>query len=449
MRSGSRQPLLLPSRAPAGPRKGRTRDGCRGSPDEQFVSGELAQPTGARRALDLLASMGSIVFVFALAIRTAEFVFYHLRAAARPLSGSAALAAAFPRSFMPTAPNCRPPPRIRRAAARALPSKLDEVAADGRQDVLRTARSSRTSGFSRVQGTKVELVRRSGSWSTGSVVTSLSRSLFEPRIAARPHVAFERLRTSIVHAGARHLMDDVFDRMGDPDGNFVDDFQGLGFHSRLFELACFAYLEESGWTIERRQRSPDFLVTKGTGKLAIEAVTSNSPLGRDEDIAAFRMPDPRDQDIVTKCNDEFPIRMGSALFSKLQHRYWEQPHCRGLPFVLIIGPFHEPGSTTYVDESLAQCLFGIERYGDWVARDGLLVREGPVTSHSFDGKTIPSNFFASDGAANVSAVLVVQPVHSPQVLPDRRRVARTSREPRFRRGPRHALRFRWLLGRGI
>jgi hypothetical protein len=38
----------------------------------------LAQPTGARRALDLLASMVSIVFVLSLAIRTAEFVFYHV-----------------------------------------------------------------------------------------------------------------------------------------------------------------------------------------------------------------------------------------------------------------------------------------------------------------------------------------------------------------------------------
>ena len=38
----------------------------------------LAQSTGARRALDLLSSMVSIVPVLSLAIRTAEFVFYHL-----------------------------------------------------------------------------------------------------------------------------------------------------------------------------------------------------------------------------------------------------------------------------------------------------------------------------------------------------------------------------------
>src|SRR5438552_3642668 len=74
MRSGSREPPLLPSRAPGGPRKGRTRDGCRGLPDEA----RGLRRNGARRALDLLASLVSIVPVLSLAIRTAEFVFYHL-----------------------------------------------------------------------------------------------------------------------------------------------------------------------------------------------------------------------------------------------------------------------------------------------------------------------------------------------------------------------------------
>ena len=49
-----------------------------------FDAGEIARRgrwlsrPGVRRALDLLASMVSIVFVLSLAIRTAEFVFYHL-----------------------------------------------------------------------------------------------------------------------------------------------------------------------------------------------------------------------------------------------------------------------------------------------------------------------------------------------------------------------------------
>jgi hypothetical protein len=31
--------------------------------------------------------------------------------------------------------------------------------------------------------------------------------------------------------GARYLMNDVFDRMGDPDGNFVEESQGPSLHS--------------------------------------------------------------------------------------------------------------------------------------------------------------------------------------------------------------------------
>jgi hypothetical protein len=200
-------------------------------------------------------------------------------------------------------------------------------------------------------------------------------------------------------------MDSIFDRMGDPDGNFIDDFQGPGFHSRLFELACFAYLEESGWSIDRPHPSPDFIVTKGTANIAIEAVTSNSPRDQAEDIAASRIPDPRYQDILEKCNNELPIRVGSPLYTKIQKHYWDLPRCQGMPFVLIIGPFHEPGSTTYVDDSLARYLFGIERYGDWIERDGILVREAPVMSHSFNGKVIPSNFFASEGTEDLSAIV--------------------------------------------
>lgn len=200
-------------------------------------------------------------------------------------------------------------------------------------------------------------------------------------------------------------MDQTLVEMGDPDGNFIDEFQGPGFHSRLFELACFAYLRESGWTVDRGQVSPDFLVTKGNVRLAIEAVTSNSSLGRETDIAVSRMVDPRTEDILAKCNEEFPIRMGGALQRKLEKRYWERPPCRGLPFVLIIGPFHEAGSTTYVDESLSRYLFGIERFTGWVERSGILVRQAPVASHSFGGRTITSNFFASPEAENVSAVV--------------------------------------------
>jgi hypothetical protein len=201
-------------------------------------------------------------------------------------------------------------------------------------------------------------------------------------------------------------MDDIFRRMGDPDGNFIDDFQGPGFHSRVFELACFAYFEETGWTIERGRPNPDFLLTKDGVNVAVEAATSNPRAGRQEDIALTRMHDLQTVDVLAKCTDEFPIRMGGVLREKLKQAYWTKPECRGHPFVVVIGPFHEPGSMTYVDELLARLLFGIDRFPEWTEQNGILVREATITAHSFGGKTIPSNFFRTDEvAANLSAVL--------------------------------------------
>lgn len=231
--------------------------------------------------------------------------------------------------------------------------------------------------------------------------------LFEPNDnGENTHIAFERLRESSSHRDARRLMNELFVRMGDVDGNFVQDFQSHGFHSRLFELACYAYLEAQGLTVDRSHRSPDFLVERqGLGVVGVEAVTTNSVSGRNADIAFFNMEPPVWEDIVEKINNEMPIRVGSALLSKLKKRYWGLPHCKNAPFVLMIGPFHEPGAVTYVDESLARYLYGVQRFPDWVEHNGVLVRQVPVSSHEFNGKSIPSNFFAQRSVENVSAVV--------------------------------------------
>jgi len=201
------------------------------------------------------------------------------------------------------------------------------------------------------------------------------------------------------------MMDETFRRMGDPDGNFIDDFQGPGFHSRVFELACFAYFEETGWSIDRTHTSPDFLIEKGGVRIAVEAVTLNPTAGRQEDIAVSTTSERTIDEVVARCNDELPIRLASAISNKLRKKYWEKPHCRGLPFVLIAGPFHEGGSTAYVDESIARYLFGRQRFHDWVDYNGVLVRELPVASHSFGGRSVPSNFFAAPAATPLSAVI--------------------------------------------
>lgn len=231
-------------------------------------------------------------------------------------------------------------------------------------------------------------------------------SLFASPKVKRPHAAFNDLRQSSIHQATRDLIDAIFAEAGDVDGNFVVDFQGDGFQSRLFELACFAYLRECGLTIDRDHSRPDFFAWRGEQRVAIEAVSLNPTAGRDGDISIRNLMPISDEESTIKSNEELPIRLRDAFARKLEGRYWDEAHCQGLPFVLAIAPFHEPGSVGHVDESLARYLYGVERHDDWTMVNGLLVRESTVKNHSFGRRTIVSDFFANEpGAEHVSAVL--------------------------------------------
>ena len=86
--------------------------------------------------------------------------------------------------------------------------------------------------------------------------------LFLPIVAPeRRHPQFVELRASPFHEDARALMNALLNRMGDPNGGLVRNFQSDGFHSRPFEIASFAYLEEVGLTIDRSHERPDFLAS--------------------------------------------------------------------------------------------------------------------------------------------------------------------------------------------
>src|SRR5262245_34623472 len=106
--------------------------------------------------------------------------------------------------------------------------------------------------------------------------------LFQPVVPCdKTHPAFAKLRDSDDHAVAKEMMNRQFRRMGDPNGNFVRDFQGEAYHSRMFELACSAYLEASGVDVDRSHESPDFIAMCGNQRVAIEVATTN-PRARDE-----------------------------------------------------------------------------------------------------------------------------------------------------------------------
>ena len=230
--------------------------------------------------------------------------------------------------------------------------------------------------------------------------------IFQPTIPIdRAHKGFVSLMQSVEHAAARQMMNEVYRRMGDPNGNFIGDFQGEAFYSRVFELACFAYLEAAGLHLDRTHERPDFIASRDGHRVAIEVSTTNPPARNSTDITVRGIEQLPMSTVMDKCQNEFPIRMGKVLVAKRRKRYWSLPPCRGLPFVIIVGPFHEAGSALYVEDCLARYLFGVEVYTDWIERNGLLVRAAPVIEHVYAGQSIASNFFEQPQSENISAVI--------------------------------------------
>ena len=172
------------------------------------------------------------------------------------------------------------------------------------------------------------------------------------------HPQYRSLLESKFHDAARVLMNEIFERMGDPNGNFVRDFQSNGFHSRVFELACFAYLEDAGFAIDRSYEQPDFLISREGNEIAIESVTANPPSSQSADISLLQMPQLSEAAVTAKVVGEFPKRMAKILTRKLTHAYHELPQCKGKPLVLMIAPFFEAGAVFYTDDALMYPLMG-------------------------------------------------------------------------------------------
>jgi hypothetical protein len=223
----------------------------------------------------------------------------------------------------------------------------------------------------------------------------------------RRHPSFVALTTGAGHQAARIMMQRVAVRLHDVDGNFVEQFQSTGFDARVWELYLLAALEEVGLQVTRPRPSPDFECTDGVTTFFVEAVTANPtdtrsaprplpPTTPGEWFEALR----RSEDAF----DWHAIRLGSALFSKLQKRYAERPAVGGKPFVLAIESFADGGSLFQTDIPLLRYLFGRELV-DCRGPGDVVESERPLTAHTSSAKTIPSGFFFQVGAESVSAVL--------------------------------------------
>jgi hypothetical protein len=186
--------------------------------------------------------------------------------------------------------------------------------------------------------------------------------IFVPMVKeGRFHPQFRSLLNSPYHSEARSLINALYQRMGEPSKTFIRKFQTDNFHSHLFEIACFAYLESAGLKPNRNHSSPDFLASRNGLTLAIEAATANPSNNQAADISLLQMKELPDEELANKVNDEFPRRISSILQKKLKHQYDKLPQCAGSPLILMVAPFFEAGSVYYTDESLVDCLYGVNR----------------------------------------------------------------------------------------
>jgi len=230
--------------------------------------------------------------------------------------------------------------------------------------------------------------------------------LFRLVVAAeRVHPHFSRLANAPHYLSARGLINAMMPYYVDVDGNFVEQFQSVGFDARVWELYLYNYLVEEKLFLDRSAPRPDFMASKYGKKVAIEAVT----VGRQLDNLATLFGGLNNilnaQDVRRISVDEMPIRFGSPLYSKLCKQYWNLKHVRGNPLVFAIADFHADLSMTWSSTSLINYLYGV-RHEHHFDKDGnLIITPQAIVRHELGAKEIPSGFFFQPNAENVSAIL--------------------------------------------
>lgn len=211
--------------------------------------------------------------------------------------------------------------------------------------------------------------------------------------------AFRVLITRRGHQPHREVIRALWDQFPNPDGGFVREFQTEHFDRRLWELYIFAVGLTGPFKVSRPTASPDFLFEHRDTAIWVEATTANP-----SSVYPSRDGDKTAEELIFEMNEEVPLRLGSALYSKLQERYWERPHVAGKPLILAIGDFSQGVGPRHSDFALHRYLYGND--AKVISLPGELVRleHHQIESHTA-WKTIPSGFFSLPDAENISAVL--------------------------------------------
>lgn len=203
------------------------------------------------------------------------------------------------------------------------------------------------------------------------------------------------------YGAARRVIEPMMRWYEDADGNFIEQFQTTGFDQRIWELYLFATFVEMGYEQDRREAVPDYSLRGPFGEIAVEAVTVGpSPAGRMDPPALDTS-----EGQQAYLREYMPIKFGSALYSKLNKRYWEKENVAGKPLIFAIEDFSSPGSMVRTRSALDLYLYGYDH--DWAREiDGkLVITPRRVETHTWGEKVIPSGYFRQPDAEHVSAVL--------------------------------------------
>lgn len=220
---------------------------------------------------------------------------------------------------------------------------------------------------------------------------------------SRLNPSFVELTTNEGYSPARAIIEPMMRWYQDVDGNFIEQFQTTGFDQRIWELYLFATMIEAGYHLGREHQVPDLCCSGLPGELYIEAVTVG-PTVKDRQIVP---PPPIDEadELDRYLKEYMPIKFGSPLFSKLNKKYWEQPHVAGKPLLFAVADFSSPMSMIFSQPALERYLWGYEHAGALDANGKLVISPTSIEQHRWVDKVIPSGFFRLPGSENISAVM--------------------------------------------
>lgn len=222
---------------------------------------------------------------------------------------------------------------------------------------------------------------------------------------------FKLLNDQPSQLAAKQVLQEIGYHYKDIDGNFIQQFQSKnGFDSRFWEIFLYCLFREEGFRFNRNSYAPDYMIEKFDEKIAVEAVIISDTKN---DSVSEKLPrskkelEERQEKIKKKMLHEMPLKYGSALFSKLQKKYWELDHVKGKPLIIAIADFHEFMSMSWSQPALIDFLYGF-RYDHSFDENGELIVI-PKKIESFvkpSGVEIPAGFFNQKNVENIGAILV-------------------------------------------